>query len=123
MFFYFIIFFLYQITLSKLSCIEGQNKCLKCNPVTKLCFKCEKDIYAPDNNGGCENARKCKIGYNHCYKCNNEENLCELCEEGYFPDENGGCTYTLNCEISYQGKCLKCKDNFILIGEDGYLYF
>ena len=121
MFIHFFFLFIYKISLSKLSCIEGQNKCLKCNVITKLCTKCEKDVYIPDNNGGCENSRKCKLGHNNCYKCNDEENLCKTCEEGYFPDENGGCTYTLNCEISYHGKCLKCKDNFILIGDDGYL--
>ena len=118
---YSILFFISLLSLSKLSCIEGENKCLKCNPITKLCNQCEKEIYTPDGNGGCKNSRKCSLGYNHCYECENEGNLCKLCEEGYFPDENGGCTYTLNCEVSFQGKCLKCKENFILIGEDGYL--
>ena len=121
MFINFIFLIICKLSLAKFFCIEGENKCLRCNPITKLCEKCEKEIYKPDNNGGCENSRKCLLGYNHCYQCNNEGNLCERCEEGYIPDENGGCTYTLNCEISYQGKCLKCKDNFILIGEDGYL--
>ena len=114
--------FLIKFSLLNFSCIEGENKCLKCNPMTKLCNKCEKEvIYTPDNNGGCKNSNKCILGYNHCYECNQEENLCKTCENGYYPDENGGCTYTLNCEISYQGRCLKCKDNFILIGEDGFL--
>ena len=121
MFFYFILLFISIIFLINLKCIEGENKCLKCNPITKLCIKCEKEIYAPDENGGCQNSKQCRLGYNHCYECNNEGNLCEICEEGYFPDENGGCTYTSNCEISNQGKCLKCKNDFILIGEDGYL--
>ena len=102
-------------------CIEGQNKCLRCNPITKLCEKCEKNIYIPDNIGGCENSKKCILGNHYCYKCTTEGNLCKICQEGYFPDENGGCTYTLNCEISYKGNCLKCKDNFILIGDDDYL--
>ena len=121
MFIYFIFLFISKLSISKFTCIEGENKCLKCNPVTKLCVKCEKEIYSPDANGGCENSRKCILGYNHCYECNDEGNLCKICEEGYFPDENGGCTYTLNCEISYQGQCLQCKENFILIGENGYL--
>ena len=121
MFIYFIFLLISKITLSKLNCIEGKNKCLKCNPITKLCIKCEKDVYVPDNNGGCENSKKCKLGFNHCYECNDKGDLCKICEEGYIPDENGGCTYTLNCEISYRGICLKCKDNFILIGDDKYL--
>ena len=40
------------------------------------------------------------------------------CEKNYFPDENGQCSYTKNCEISEKGKCLKCKDDYILIGKD-----
>ena len=51
--------------------------------------------------------------------CDENESLCSKCIEGYFPDENGGCSYTDNCEISYKGKCLKCKnDDF----EDGKNY-
>ena len=34
----------------------------------------------------------------------------------FFPDENGSCSYTDNCEISYQGKCPKCIEDYILIG-------
>lgn len=99
-------------------CIEGKNFCSKCNPVTKLCVKCEKDIYIPDEDGGCEYSRKCILGKNHCLSCTDNERLCESCEEGYYPDNNGGCSYSNNCEISYQGKCLKCIDNFVLIGKN-----
>ena len=31
-----------------------------------------------------------------------------------FPDDNGGCSYTDNCDISYKGRCLKCKEDYIL---------
>ena len=119
--FYFIFLIAININLSLPSCHIGENHCSKCNPVTKLCVRCEKDIYVPDQNGGCENSKKCIIGLNHCNECNEEESLCNKCETGYYPDENGGCSYTPNCELSYKGKCLKCKDNFILIGEEGYL--
>ena len=36
-----------QISLSLSAvCKEGSNNCAKCNPVTKLCIKCNKDIYS-----------------------------------------------------------------------------
>ena len=41
-----------------------------------------------------------------------------MCVVGYFPYENGGCSYTDNCEISYKGKCLKWKEDYILIGQE-----
>ena len=44
----------------------------------------------------------------------------KICEEDYFPNENGGCSYSNNYEISEKGKCIKCKNDFILIGEDNY---
>ena len=99
-------------------CEEGKNNCLKCNPITKLCFKCNIDIYIPDKNGGCENSKKCILGDNYCLNCNEEETLCQKCDSGYFPDENGGCSSIPNCEISYKGECLKCKEEFILIGDN-----
>ena len=107
-----------KISLFASRCIEDSNHCVKCNPVTKLCVKCDKDIFVPDQNGGCEYSKKCILGKNNCLECNINDDLCLKCIDGYFPDENGGCSYTNNCEISYQGKCLKCKNGFILIGED-----
>ena len=107
-----------KISLFTSLCIEDKNHCSKCNPISKLCVKCEKDIYIPDQNGGCEYSKKCILGKNYCLECNKNGNRCEKCIMGYFPDENGGCSYTDNCEISFQGKCLECKKNFILIGED-----
>ena len=61
-------------------------------------------------------SKKCEIGKNYYDECNQETNLCKICEIGYYPDENGGCSYTDNCEISYMGECLKCKNDYILIG-------
>ena len=120
--FLFIFLILINVIICSPSCKIGQNHCSKCNPVTKLCVKCEKDIYIPDAIGGCENSKKCIKGNNHCNECNEENNLCNICEKGYYPDENGGCSYSDNCEISYQGKCLKCKNNFILMGQDKYMH-
>ena len=51
-------------------------------------------------------------------ECLEDERLCKLCENEYYPDEYGGCSYTDNCIISQNGRCLKCKDNNILIGID-----
>ena len=113
---YFIYLILFKIVISTPNCIEGQNLCSKCHPITKLCIKCEKDIYSPDEIGGYVYARKCREGKNYCSKCEEDGKLCRTCEEAYFPDENGGCSYSNNCEISEEGNCLKCKENYILIG-------
>ena len=117
---YLILYIRFQLILSSPSCTEKTNHCSRCNSVTKLCIKCEKDIYAPDEFGGCKNAQTCLLGENNCKECNEEGKLCKICDEGYFPDQNGGCSYTDNCEVSYEGKCLKCKEDFILIGENFY---
>jgi len=117
MLFYSILFALFKIFFSEPNCKQGINNCIKCNPVTKLCVKCEKDIYTPDREGGCENSKKCILGANHCIECSEDEKFCRKCDEGYFPDENGGCSITDNCEISYKGECLKCKENYILVGK------
>ena len=115
--FFFILSFLSIISIIfSLTCEENANHCLKCNPVTNLCVKCDLDIYAPDSEGGCGNANHCEYGKNYCLECTEDEDLCKKCEDGYFPDENGGCSYTDNCLISYKGECLQCVDDFILIG-------
>ena len=114
----FIIVFINKIIFSQTICSVGENNCSKCNPLTKLCVKCDKDVYTPDKNGGCENSKKCILGNNYCNECTQDESLCKICEEGFVPDNNGGCSYTNNCEISYKGECLKCKYNYILIGKD-----
>ena len=115
--FIFLIIFDYYLSAS---CETFKNGCLKCNPLTNLCFRCEYDVLAPDKKGGCTGAKKCIFGNNYCGQCNIEGNLCTSCEEGYFPDENGGCSYSENCEISYNGECLKCKKDYILIGKTPY---
>ena len=106
-----------NIPFSLSSCIQGQNYCDKCNPVTKLCIKCAKDIYIPNEKGGCEYAHKCLVGVNQCLQCDEDNKMCKQCFDEYYPDENGGCSYTNNCELSYRGECLKCKENYMLIGE------
>ena len=117
--FYFILI-IFKIIVSSPSCKESVNFCSRCNPVTKLCVKCEKDIYTVDNNGGCTYARKCTFGENYCIECNEDGKTCKKCEDDYYPDQNGGCSYTDNCEISDKGICLECQNDFILIGIDDY---
>ena len=120
--FLFNILIIIKLTLHSPICKQFENHCKMCNPITKLCEKCDKYIFKPDKNGGCEGSKKCILGKNQCLECNEEGNLCINCIEGYFPDENGGCSYSSNCEISDEGKCLKCKENFILVGLDNYFY-
>ena len=115
---YFILLFIFNLIRSFPDCIVGENFCKSCNPVTKLCVKCEKEIYIPDEKGGCKITEKCKEGVNYCNECNYEKNKCEICDLSYYPDEIGGCSYTNNCQLSYKGECFKCKNNYILNGKN-----
>ena len=115
-FFYFLLISLNIISFSSPLCIEEENFCSKCNPVTKLCEKCKMDILVPDNKGGCEGKKKCIMGKNYCLECSSDNKSCKTCENNFYPDENGGCSYISNCELSYQGKCVKCAEDFILVG-------
>ena len=114
----FLVLIFFQIKISKQICTKYENHCSKCNYMTKLCIKCDLNIYTPDNNGGCEPIQKCFIGKNNCNECSDDSFKCKICENGYFPDENGGCSYTDNCKVSYRGECLECKDNYILLGKN-----
>ena len=98
-------------------CLIGENNCTKCNYITKLCSKCSLDIFTPDLDGGCQPSRQCSIGKNYCHECSDNLDTCKKCEVGYFPDMNGGCSYTDNCELSYKGECIQCKNDFVLIGK------
>ena len=105
------------------SCIPGRDYCVICNTLKDLCHKCEKENFIPDDKGGCEYKKICRYGYNYCQQCSKENpDLCIKCEDGYFPDEYGGCSYTKNCILSERGKCLKFKDNYILIGTENYFH-
>ena len=115
------IFYIFLLTLKiiitdKPYCTTFSNHCTKCNPLTNLCISCDLDIFTPDDKGGCSYSRKCIPDNNYCKECNTEGKICEKCEEGYFPDDNGGCSYTSNCNISLDGECLICKEDYILIG-------
>ena len=116
-----IIIYILSLTILKIiisipSCKEGDNNCSMCNPITKLCAKCEKEVYIIDENGGCTYSKKCRFGENFCIECNEEENFCKYCQEDYYPDQNGGCSNTDKCQISETGICLECIKDYILIG-------
>ncbi len=116
---YYFYSFILLIALKVLSpkCVENENFCVRCHPLTNLCLKCQNEILVPNEEGGCDGINKCSIGKNYCNKCNTDEDLCTECEQGFFPDSNGGCSYSSNCKISYKGQCLVCKSDFILINE------
>ena len=120
----YIVFLIFLILINGIlltpSCEQGKNNCLKCNYINNLCAKCDKDIFSPDENGGCGGAKKCIIGKNYCVECSEEGTKCQNCDLGYFPDENGGCSYSDNCKISYKGECIQCKEDFILTGKNNY---
>ena len=121
LFIYLTFLFFSKISICLSSCIPGVNHCSICNPMTDLCFKCDKETFTPNENGGCNYTKICMYGNNYCIECSKEEeNLCKKCEEGYYPDEYGGCSYTKNCILSERGKCLKCKDDYILAGIENY---
>ena len=122
MFIYILIFIIIKIISIYALCSSGENYCSKCNPITKKCSKCEKDIYEPNNYGGCDIIKKCSLGNNYCLECEENNFICKKCEIGYYPDEYGGCSYSTNCELSFQGKCLICKKNYILVGIENYSY-
>ena len=116
-----LIIYILSLTILKIiitipSCKEGENNCSMCNPITKLCAKCEKEVYVIDENGGCTYSKKCRFGENFCIECNEEENFCKYCQEDYYPDQNGGCSNTDKCQISETGICLECIKDYILIG-------
>ena len=122
MMFYFIFLIVYEM-FNCLPCIDGKNFCNRCNPVTKLCAQCKYDVFIPDEDGGCKGSQKCVNGDNFCSECEDDKKKCKICEEGYLPDENGGCTYSNNCEVSIEGVCVKCIDDFIMVGDSGYNLF
>ena len=105
---------LYLISNSYQSCKEGQNFCVLCELATDLCKQCESDLFIPDKKGGCEGSKKCKKNDNYCIECSNSSYVCQTCEEGFFPDDNGGCSKVDHCEISENGICRKCAENFTL---------
>ena len=117
-----LVFFFLLISFSNQICKNYVNHCQKCDPSTDLCLKCEKNIYIPDLNGGCEPSKQCIQGENFCNTCDQSNKLCSTCDTGFFPDQNGGCSTTENCIISYKGECLQCDEDFYLVGYNKYKF-
>ena len=113
---WFIFHIFYYFIFSQI-CKENENFCLKCDKSNSFCFRCQYSIFIPDENGGCIGIKKCRKGENYCDECNEDETLCKICEKDYFPDENGACSYINNCELSYNNECIKCKNDYILVGK------
>ena len=116
LYYYSIIILIIKIVFSDNLCIENKNYCKKCHPLTDLCIKCVSDNFIINNEGGCTG--KCIVGRNYCNECNSEETLCNTCQPNFYPDKVGGCSIVPNCESSYEGKCVQCEEDYILIGDD-----
>ncbi len=116
-----LLIFILKFTLEFPNCEDGKNFCQKCNPVTDVCIRCKNDAVIADEEGKCIGLKKCFMGQNFCEECNSEETLCSRCKTSYYPDENGQCSYTDNCELSYKGECFQCKNDYLLIGQEGVL--
>ena len=112
---YFYLIIILIFSYSNQSCTQGKNFCVLCELATDLCKKCESDLFVPDTQGGCEGAKKCKKDYNYCLECPEVNYTCAKCEEGYTPDNNGGCANVENCEVSEDGICKVCIENYALI--------
>ena len=116
----FSLIFFFLISSSYQTCTKGKNFCILCELATDLCKQCESEIFKPDTTGGCEGAKKCKKNQNHCLKCSNTSYICDTCDDNYFRDNNGGCANIENCEISENGICKKCQENYALVYKGHY---
>ena len=113
--------FSFLVSFSDQSCQPGKNFCFQCDPSWKICEKCESELFKLNAKGECEGAKKCKLNENHCLKCSDSSYICEICEDNYYRDNNGGCSIVENCEISENGICRKCEENYDLFYK-GHFY-
>ena len=107
--------FITFFTFSYQSCFPGKNFCFQCDLSTNLCKKCESNLFKPDLKGGCQGIKKCIKNINHCLECSSKDYTCDKCQEGYYPDNNGGCSKIKFCEVSENGECKLCIENYTLI--------
>jgi len=116
---FFLLLFLLNLMIAFPKCVESENLCKKCNPLTSICLSClASDVLIPNKEGGCDGSKKCIQKKNYCNKCDENEKLCRECEYGFYPDENGGCSYSNGCKISSKGECLQCKEDFVLLDKN-----
>ena len=127
-----------------LKCISGKNYCNQCDQNGKLCQLCDEGFIPDENGGctysyNCKISYKgecieCKENYFkygkkggfqicksysskdfiHCKNINYETGFCNSCETGYFLSSEKKCIKTENCEESFLGKCISCKDGYYL---------
>ena len=89
----------------------NKNICLECDTFYCLDVKKQKCVYndiLDDIND--------KI-YISCIRTNEEGTKCEKCIDGYQVNEEGYCVDIDYCDNKKDGKCLKCKSNYILFSE------
>jgi hypothetical protein len=88
------------------------NKCNSCED--GLCHDLKSDLCYPMKINSYINNKEFNKFCINCHQTNKEGTACEICADGFIVGENGVCINTLNCEEAYDGKCLKCKDNYCL---------
>ena len=115
-FYFYLLLLIIEIAFTQNICVDNENFCEKCHPLTNQCIKCITDNFIINEEGECTG--RCKAGKNYCDECDLDEKLCKICQEGFYQDKVGGCSITPNCEYSYNGKCLQCDEDYILIGND-----
>ena len=65
--FLFSVLIIAQISFSlSVICKEGSKNCAKCNPVTKLWVRYNREIYTLNRDGECEPAKTFTLGENYC---------------------------------------------------------
>ena len=88
------------------------NKCKACED--GLCHNLNSDLCFPMNISSYINNKEFNKFCINCYETNLEGTSCFRCLNDFIVGENGVCINTYNCEEAYNGKCLKCKDNYCL---------
>lgn len=95
--------------------LYDHNQCFSCEE--NLCHDLKSDLCFPKKMNTNINKEYNKFCIN-CDETNEEGTACNICQNGFIVGENGVCINTLNCEEAYDGKCLKCKDNYCLNEEN-----
>ena len=88
------------------------NKCLMCEDY--LCHDLRADLCLPKNISSYFDYKEFNKFCINCYQTTKEGTGCSICDEGFFVGENGVCINTEYCDEAFNGKCLKCKDNYCL---------
>ena len=79
-----------------------------------LCHDLRADLCFPKNISSYFDYKEFNKFCINCYQTTKEGTGCSICDEGFFVGENGVCINTEYCDEAFNGKCLKCKDNYCL---------